>query len=175
MLVHSPSVWGLIAAFGGLGRSRAPFTLASHPAIEPFMCGGNCITPRAAGLREGLLWPEKRQQCPLIPTEASPDHKLNVLVDHEVGCCGTDVPTGSTQTRRHRCRWMGWSSASDRDGKPRFRVTTSPSFVSALTAYSISYTHALLRILDPRSHYRPRNTGRPWSRLMRRDSRPARY
>ena len=127
------------------------------------MCGGNCITPRAAGLRDGrLCFGRKRdQQRPLISTEASPDHKLNVLVDHEVGCCGTDVPTASTQTRRHRCRWMGWSSASDRDGEPRFRVTTSPSFISALTACSISYTHALSRILDPFK-------GRPEPNLIRK-------
>jgi hypothetical protein len=39
----------------------------------------------------------------------------------------------------------GITSASDRDGKPRLRVTTSPSFVSALTTYSISFDPLLRR------------------------------
>ena len=70
-----------------LGRSRAPFTLASHPAIDPFMCGRNCITSRAAGLRDGRLGfvRKRNQQRPFMSAKASPDHKLNVLVDHEVG------------------------------------------------------------------------------------------
>jgi hypothetical protein len=57
---------------------------------------------------------------------------------HLVCVCGQDaVSIGSNQTRRHSDNRTGWSSASDRDGKPRRRVVTSPSFVSALTAYSI--------------------------------------
>ena len=53
-----------------------------------------------------LHCPGSSQQRPLIPTEASPDHKLNVLVGHEAesGCCGT---SGSTQTQRQRYRRTG--------------------------------------------------------------------
>jgi hypothetical protein len=56
----------------------------SHPAIDPFMCGGNCVIPRAASLRDRKLrFGRKRdQQRPLIPTEASPDVKADSFVGH---------------------------------------------------------------------------------------------
>ena len=133
-----------------LGGGSRLSALAPHPTIDASTRGRGRIAHRSVELGHsrtavGVVWITD-VQCPFMPAKASPNHKLDALVNHEVGsgCCGTDVAAGSTQTRRQRYRRTGKSSASDRDGKPRFRVTTSPSFVSALTAYSI-FSHCCLK------------------------------
>jgi hypothetical protein len=49
------------------------------------------------------------EKCPFMPSKASPNYKLDALVDHEAGSgyCGTDVAARSTQTRRQRYRRTG--------------------------------------------------------------------
>jgi hypothetical protein len=88
-------------------------TLAPHPTIDASTRGRGRIAHRSAELGYGrtavdVVW-IRDEKCPFMPAKASPNHKLDALVDHEVrsGCCGTDVAAGSTQTRRQRYRRTG--------------------------------------------------------------------
>jgi hypothetical protein len=94
-------------------NATRPEPKSSHNAIDASTRGRGRIAHRSAELGYGriavdVVWITDEQR-PFMPAKASPNHKLNVLVDHEVGsgCCGTDVAAGSTQTRRQRYRRTG--------------------------------------------------------------------
>jgi hypothetical protein len=98
---------------GRLGGGTRLSTLAPHPTIDASTRGRGRIAHRSAELGYGrtavdVVW-IRDEKCPFMPAKASPNHKLDALVDHEVrsGCCGTDVAAGSTQTRRQRYRRTG--------------------------------------------------------------------
>jgi hypothetical protein len=98
---------------GRLGGGTRLSTLAPHPTIDASTRGRGRIAHRSAELGYGrtavdVVW-IRDEKCPFMPAKASPNHKLDALVDHEVrsGCCGTDGAAGSTQTRRQRYRRTG--------------------------------------------------------------------
>jgi hypothetical protein len=98
---------------GRLSGGTRLSTLAPHPTIDASTRGRGRIAHRSAELGYGrtavdVVW-IRDEKCPFMPAKASPNHKLDALVDHEVrsGCCGTDVAAGSTQTRRQRYRRTG--------------------------------------------------------------------
>src|SRR3954453_14106248 len=84
-------------ALGRLGGGTRLSALAPHPTIDASTHGRGRIAHRSAELRYsrtavGVVWITD-EQCPFMPAKASPNHKLNALVDHEVGsgCGGTDA------------------------------------------------------------------------------------
>ena len=98
---------------GRLGGGTRLSTLAPDPTIDASTRGRGRIAHRSAELGYGRTAVDfvliTDEQCPFMPAEASSNHKLDALVDHEVGsgCCRTDVAAGSTQTRRQRYRRTG--------------------------------------------------------------------